>query len=92
MGRYTSLLSVRTHYDLLGIAKSATQEDLKKAYRKACLKHHPDKGGDEELFKDIQIAYEILADDTKRHNYDRDLLTGQFTASVINPNANANNK
>ena len=51
---------ITNYYELLGCDRAVTGEDLKKAYRKACLKHHPDKGGDEELFKEIQIAYDTL--------------------------------
>jgi DnaJ family protein A protein 2 len=44
-------------YDLLGIGKDATDKDIKKAYRKKALKEHPDKGGDEEKFKEITKAH-----------------------------------
>ncbi len=62
-----------TLYDKLGLSKEASKEDIKKAFRKLSLEHHPDRGGDEEKFKDISNAYEILSDDDKRKNYD---LTG----------------
>jgi DnaJ family protein B protein 4 len=58
-------------YQKLSIPKSSTPEEVKKAYRKAALKHHPDKGGDEETFKDICGAYEVLSDPEKRDLYDR---------------------
>lgn len=58
-------------YQKLNIPKSSTPEQIKKAYRKAALKHHPDKGGDEETFKDICGAYEVLSDPEKRDLYDR---------------------
>jgi DnaJ-class molecular chaperone len=58
-------------YQKLSIPKSSTPEQVKKAYRKAALKHHPDKGGDEETFKDICGAYEVLSDPEKRELYDR---------------------
>ena len=58
-------------YKLLGVDKSADDNTLKKAYRKLAMKHHPDKkGGDEEKFKDISEAYEILSDSNKRKTYD----------------------
>lgn len=57
-------------YKALGIAKSASQEDIKKAYKKMAIKHHPDKGGDEATFKEITKAYEILSDENKRRLYD----------------------
>ena len=58
-------------YDLLGVAKSATEQEIKKAYRKKALKEHPDKGGDLEKFKEITAAYECLADREKREIYDK---------------------
>jgi DnaJ family protein B protein 4 len=58
-------------YQKLSIPKSSTPEQVKKAYRKAALKHHPDKGGDEETFKEICGAYEVLSDPEKRELYDR---------------------
>jgi len=57
-------------YDLLGVEKSATASEIKKAFRKKAMKHHPDRGGDEELFKKIQEAHEVLSDDDKRKLYD----------------------
>lgn len=61
-------------YEILGISRNATQEDIKKAYRKMAKKYHPDiyKGDDaEERFKEINAAYEILSDEQKRAAYDR---------------------
>ena len=58
------------HYETLGVDKNATQEELKKAYRKLSKLHHPDKGGDEEKFKEISEAYSILSDPEKRKPYD----------------------
>lgn len=58
-------------YSALGISKTATQDEIKKAYRKLANKHHPDKeGGDEEKFKAIKEAYETLSDEGKRAAYD----------------------
>ncbi len=59
------------YYDTLGIKKGATKADIKKAYRTAAKKHHPDKGGDQEQFKKVNEAYETLSDDNKRAQYDR---------------------
>jgi len=63
------------YYDVLGIPRSATQDEIKKAYRKGALKYHPDKNqGDtsaEKKFKEISEAYEILSDEKKRQIYDQ---------------------
>lgn len=58
-------------YGLLGVQKDATVEDIKKAYKKLAMKHHPDRGGDEETFKKISEAYAVLTDNEKRSMYDR---------------------
>ena len=58
-------------YSMLGLDNSASAEDIKKAYRKLVLKNHPDKGGNPEVFKKIQGAYDILSDPEKRQNFDR---------------------
>jgi len=58
-------------YKLLEVSKDASTAEIKKAYRKLAVKHHPDKGGDEATFKDITRAYEVLSDEDKRRQYDR---------------------
>lgn len=58
------------YYDILGVSKEATQEEIKKSYRKLSKEHHPDKGGDEEKFKEIAEAYSTLSDPKKRAEYD----------------------
>ncbi len=60
----------KNYYDILGVEKKATQDDIKKAFRKLAQKHHPDKGGDEAKFKEITEAYSILSDDKRRREYD----------------------
>mmetsp|Transcript_16939 Transcript_16939/g.42532 ORF Transcript_16939/g.42532 Transcript_16939/m.42532 type:complete len:323 (-) Transcript_16939:708-1676(-) len=61
----------KDYYKILGVSKSATDADLKKAYRKLAMKHHPDKGGDAEQFKLISEAYEVLSDPEKKKIYDQ---------------------
>jgi len=58
------------YYDTLGIAKNATQDDIKRAYRRMAGIHHPDKGGDTAQFQKIQQAYETLSDPQKKQQYD----------------------
>lgn len=64
----------RDYYDILGVDKNATQAEIKKAYRKQALKHHPDRSDAEdaeEKFKEINEAYQILSDEKKRQAYDQ---------------------
>ena len=55
----------------MGVSKTATTDEIKKAYKKKALRLHPDKGGDPEKFKEVAIAHEVLADSEKRKLYDR---------------------
>ena len=68
-------MAKRDYYEVLGVGKSATKEELKKAYRKLAMQYHPDRNPDdkdaEEKFKEAAEAYEILNDDNKRARYDR---------------------
>lgn len=57
-------------YEILGIGKEATSEDIKEAYRRKAMENHPDKGGDPEKFKCVDQAYKILSNGSKRKRYD----------------------
>ncbi len=74
----------RDYYEVLGVEKNASAEEIKKAYRKSAMKYHPDRNpGDkeaEEKFKEIGEAYEVLSDDQKRSRYD------QFGFAGVDPN------
>jgi len=59
------------YYEVLGVAKTATQDEIKKAFHKLAHKYHPDKGGDEKKFKEINEAYQVLSDQQKRAQYDQ---------------------
>jgi curved DNA-binding protein len=59
------------YYDILGVSRTASESELKKAYKKQAMKHHPDKGGDASKFQQVNEAYETLKDPTKKSNYDR---------------------
>lgn len=65
-------MSKRDYYEVLGVSKDASADEIKKAFRKAAVQHHPDKeGGDESKFKEINEAYEVLKDQQKRQRYDQ---------------------
>ena len=65
-------MAKRDYYEILGVAKDASADELKKAYRKLAVKNHPDKeGGSEDKFKEIGEAYEVLKDSQKRQRYDQ---------------------
>lgn len=65
-------MSKRDYYEVLGVGKDASADEIKKAFRRLAVQHHPDKeGGDETRFKEINEAYEVLKDSEKRQRYDQ---------------------
>lgn len=61
----------KNYYDILGVSKTATQDEIKKVYRELCKKYHPDKhGGDDTKIKEINEAYSVIGDEQKRKEYD----------------------
>jgi len=65
------------YYSILGVEKNATPEDIRKAYKKKSMQHHPDRGGNEEEFKRVNEAYQTLSDAQKRGMYDHSQTAGQ---------------
>jgi DnaJ-class molecular chaperone len=72
------------YYSILGISKSSSQDDIKKAYRKLASKHHPDRGGDTAQFQKIEEAYRILSDDQTRAQYDNPMPQYNFNTGNMN--------
>ena len=68
----------KSYYDTLGVGKDASPDEIKRAFRKLAQKHHPDAGGDEETFKQINEAYDVLSDPAKKKQYDRFGTVGDF--------------
>ncbi|HTE57177.1 MAG TPA: molecular chaperone DnaJ [Verrucomicrobiae bacterium] len=64
-------MAKKDYYEVLGVGKTASPDEIKKAFRRAAVEHHPDKGGDEAKFKEINEAYEVLKDSSKRQRYDQ---------------------
>lgn len=83
-------------YDVLGVGETATQEDIKKNYRKLAKENHPDVGGNEELFKKISLAYDTLGDEDKRRSYDQQRKNpfggGEFNFNSFFSSMNRQNK
>lgn len=76
------------HYATLGVPRTATQDEIKRAFRKLASQHHPDKGGDTQRFQQIQAAYDTLGDAAKRSEYDnpRPQFTGFPGGAQFNMN------
>jgi DnaJ family protein A protein 5 len=85
----TTETTIQCHYDVLGVEMQANAAVIKKAHRQLALQHHPDKGGDPEVFKRIQEAYECLSDPAERQWYDEHrsaILQGWSTTDGTNAN------
>lgn len=87
---------MKDYYDVLGIKKTATADEIKKAYRRLAHKYHPDKAGDnkaemEAKFKEINEAYQVLSDEQKRARYDQFGHAGVNGAAGGNPYAGGGN-
>ncbi len=75
-------------YEVLGIQRTASQDDIKRAFRKLASQHHPDKGGDTARFQAIQEAYATLGDPEKRAHYDRGGHSANFNFNNTHPDLN----
>lgn len=71
----------KDYYAILGVPKTASEDEIKKAFRRLAHEHHPDKGGDQQKFKDINEAYQILGDKQKRSTFD------QYGSAAFDPNS-----
>src|SRR3712207_1196094 len=71
----------KTHYEALGVAPGATAKEIKAAYRKLSKQLHPDFGGSTEAFAAVSVAADVLLDDVKRADYDRELKVKEARAS-----------
>ena len=79
----------RNFYDVLGVKRDATQDEIKKAFRKLAVKYHPDNGGDEQKFKELSEAYETLSNPDKRREYDQLLMFGGIPGAAARASTGA---
>ena len=70
------------YYSILGVARNASEQDIRKAYKKQSMQHHPDRGGNEEQFKKVNEAYSTLKDPQKRAAYDNPQPQYQFNTNT----------
>lgn len=80
-------MAQRDYYEILGVSKDASADEIKKAFRRAAIENHPDKGGDEQKFKEINEAYDVLKDPAKRQRYDQFGHAGVGNDSYAGSNA-----
>jgi len=80
-------MAKRDYYEVLGVGKNASPDEIKKAFRRLAVQYHPDRGGDEAKFREVNEAYEILKDEPKRKRYDQfgHAGVGSSAASDSNP-------
>ncbi len=71
---------MKDYYQILGVNRSATEDEIKRAYRRLASQHHPDKGGDKARFQEVQEAYGVLGDAQKRQEYDNPKPQFNFSA------------
>jgi curved DNA-binding protein len=72
----------KNYYEVLGVKNTASEDEIKKAFKKLARQHHPDAGGDEAKMKEVSEAYEVLSDDAKRQEYDTMLKYGAFAGGA----------
>lgn len=82
----------KNYYDILGVSKTATQDEIRKSYRNLCKKYHPDKNkGDDTKIKEVNEAYAVIGDEEKRKEYDTQNSMGGFGSKFSGFNFNFRN-
>lgn len=77
-----------THYDVLGVARTASHAEIRDSYRRAARRHHPDAGGRPEAMAEVNRAWQVLGDPAARREYDRSLATPEPGVDPIGPARN----